>query len=148
MGFRLALATAGAYLDQVSVTYTEYLQLYRESWRQLHEETPRLQAYDYALYSTWNVSYQFIQQQSPIAAMLLQQWAYFANEDLWYELLDESGLEKPEWLEKLTENKLTFHTTLRLLCSHGLVEADRVLYRRLVESRGYNVHRCVHSWMM
>ncbi|KAJ6073234.1 hypothetical protein N7467_011319 [Penicillium canescens] len=146
-GLPLALATAGAYLDQVSITYTEYLQLHRESWRQLQEETPRLRAYDYALYSTWNVSYQFIRQQSPIAAMLLQQWAYFANEDLWYELLGESGPEKPEWLEKLTENKLTFHTTLRLLCSHGLVEADRST-SELVDSRGYNVHQCVHSWMM
>ncbi|KAJ5991482.1 hypothetical protein N7522_011689 [Penicillium canescens] len=146
-GLPLALATAGAYLNQVSVTYTEYLQLYRESWRQLQEETPLLQVYDQKLYSTWNVSYQFIQQQSPIAALLLQQWAYFANEDLWYELLGESGPEKPEWLEKLTENKLTFHTTLRLLCSHGLVEADQSTPEP-VDSGGYNVHRCVHSWMM
>ncbi|CAI7601022.1 unnamed protein product [Penicillium glandicola] len=36
-GIPLALATAGAYLEQVLVTCDEYLQLYSESWRQLHE---------------------------------------------------------------------------------------------------------------
>ncbi|KAJ5955828.1 Disease resistance protein [Penicillium viridicatum] len=147
-GLPLALATAGAYLEQVSISYTEYLQLYRESWQRLHEETPQLGAYDQTLYSTWNLSYRYIQQQSPIAAMLLRQWAYFASEDLWYELLEDSGPDKPEWLGALTENKLTFHASLRLLCSHGLVEADPATILQRVESRGYSVHGCVHSWMI
>ncbi|CAI7658082.1 unnamed protein product [Penicillium palitans] len=147
-GLPLALATAGAYLEQVSISYAEYLQLYRESWQRLHEETPQLAAYDQTLYSTWNLSYRYIQQQSPIAAMLLRQWAYFASEDLWYELLEDSGPEKPEWLGALTENKLTFHASLRILCSHGLVEADPTTTLQLVESRGYSVHGCVHSWMI
>ena len=80
--------------------------------------------------------------------MLLRQWAYFASEDLWYELLEYSGPEKPEWLGALTEDKLTFHTSLRLLCSHGLVEADPTATLQRVESRGYSVHGCVHSWMI
>ncbi|KAJ5753069.1 Disease resistance protein [Penicillium odoratum] len=147
-GLPLALATAGAYLEQVSISCTEYLQLYRESWQQLQKETPQLAAYDQTLYSTWNLSYQHIQQQSPIAAMLLRQWAYFASEDLWYELLKDSGPDQPEWLSTLTENKLTFHKNLRLLCSHGLVEADATTPLQHVESRGYSVHGCVHSWMI
>ncbi|KAJ5627818.1 Disease resistance protein [Penicillium lividum] len=147
-GLPLALATAGAYLEQVSISCTEYIQLYRESWQQLQKETPQLAAYDQKLYSTWNLSYRHIQQQSPIAAMLLRQWAYFASEDLWYELLKGSGPEKPEWLVTLTENKLTFHKNLRLLCSHGLVEADATTKLQHVESRGYSVHGCVHSWMI
>ncbi|KAJ5519835.1 Disease resistance protein [Penicillium fimorum] len=147
-GLPLALATAGAYLEQVSVSCTEYLQLYRESWQRLHEDTPQLGTYDQTLYSTWNLSYRYIQKQSPIAAMLLRQWAYFASEDLWYELLEDSGPEKPEWLGALTESKLTFHASLRLLCSHGLVEADPTTTLQRVESRGYSVHGCVHSWMI
>ncbi|KAK7398280.1 hypothetical protein QQX98_012352 [Neonectria punicea] len=81
-GLPLALATAGAYFEQVSMTCTEYLQLYDQSWLQLHEEAPQLPAYDQTLYSTWGISYKHIEQQSPIAAMLLRQWAYFSNEDL------------------------------------------------------------------
>jgi tetratricopeptide (TPR) repeat protein len=147
-GFPLALATAGAYLEQVSISCKEYLQLYSESWQRLHEETPQLPAYDQTLYSTWNLSYRYIQQRSPITATLLRQWAYFANEDLWYELLEGSSPDKPEWLEALIKDKLTFHASLRLLCSHGLVEADPPTTLQLVESRGYSVHRCVHSWMI
>ncbi|OQD99022.1 hypothetical protein PENVUL_c066G05161, partial [Penicillium vulpinum] len=147
-GLPLALATAGAYLDQVSISCTEYLQLYRESWQQLHEQTPQLAAYDQTLYSTWNLSYRYIQQQSPIAAMLLRQWAYFASEDLWYELLENGGSEKPEWLDALTKNKIIFHASLRILCSHGLVEADPTTTLQRVESRGYSVHSCVHFWMI
>ncbi|KAL4787743.1 hypothetical protein BJX76DRAFT_354003 [Aspergillus varians] len=147
-GLPLALATAGAYLEEVSMTYTEYLQLYNESWRQLHKETPQLLAYDRTLYSTWNISYGYIQQRSPIAAMLLRQWAYFAKEDLWYELLKDGGPNKPTWLQELTDNKVTFHATLRVLCSHGLVETDPSTGFQQVESRGYSVHGCVHSWMI
>ncbi|KAJ5765766.1 hypothetical protein N7520_005325 [Penicillium odoratum] len=146
-GLPLALATAGSYLDQVSMSCTDYLKLYDESWLQLHEDTPQLPAYDKKLYSTWNVSYSYIEQQSPLAAKLLRQWAYFSNEDLWYELLRESIIQKPKWLEELTSSTLTFHGVLRLLSSHGLVEALPPSSLQL-ESRGYSVHGCVHSWMI
>ncbi|PLB45240.1 TPR-like protein [Aspergillus steynii IBT 23096] len=147
-GLPLALATAGAYLEQVSVTCTEYLQLYRDSWQQLHKDTPHLPTYDQTLYSTWNVSYVHIKKQSPVAAILLRQWAYFDHEDLWYELLADCGPYRPEWLGEILKTKLTFHDSLRLLCSHGLVEADQSVVSQQVESRGYSVHGCVHSWMI
>lgn len=104
-------------------------------------------AYDQTLYSTWNISYRYIEKQSSVAAALLRQWAYFASEDLWYELLKFENSQKPEWLEELTESALSFHANLRLLCSHGLVEADQTTNLQYVESRGYSVHGCVHSWM-
>ncbi|KAL6406436.1 Nucleoside phosphorylase [Ilyonectria robusta] len=147
-GLPLALATVGAYLEQVSMTCTEYLQLYHQSWLQLHKEAPQLPSYDQTLYSTWGISYKHIEQQSPIAAMLLRQWAYFSNEDLWYELLKDGGVDRPEWLTEMTNNKLQFHGIMRILCSHGLVEADPPTTVQQAESRGYSVHGCVHSWMI
>lgn len=122
--------------------------MYRESWRQLQEETPQLAAYDQNLYSTWNISYEQIRQESPIAAALLRQWAYFSNEDLWYELLQEKGFQKPGWLAALTKDKVIFHGSLRILCSYGLVEAHSVTNLCGKEGRGYSVHGCVHSWMV
>ncbi|KAH7118698.1 hypothetical protein B0J13DRAFT_196969 [Dactylonectria estremocensis] len=147
-GLPLALATAGAYLEQVSMTCTEYLQLYHQSWLQLHQEAPQLPSYDQTLYSTWCISYRHIMKESPIAAMLLRQWAYFSNEDLWYEILKDGGVDGPGWLTEMTNNKLQFHRIMRILCSHGLVEADPPTTVQQAESRGYSVHGCVHSWMI
>ncbi|KAF4486445.1 Nephrocystin-3 [Colletotrichum fructicola Nara gc5] len=81
-GLPLALSTAGAYLSQVTTTCAEYLRLYEESWLRLQKGSPQLLEYDRALYSTWEVSFRHIQQQSVGAAMLLQFWAYFDSEDL------------------------------------------------------------------
>lgn len=41
----LALATARAYLDQVAVSLSDYLQLYKQSWVQLQESSPELDLY-------------------------------------------------------------------------------------------------------
>ncbi|KAK2036225.1 hypothetical protein LZ31DRAFT_437428, partial [Colletotrichum somersetense] len=147
-GLPLALSTAGAYLNQVSTTCAEYLQLYDESWLRLQRESPQLLGYDQALYSTWEVSFKHIQQQSRGAAMLLRLWAYFHNEDLWYELLREGGPERPDWLQDITEDKLNFNATMRVLCEHGVVEADPPTKESGVDSRGYSVHGCVHAWMI
>ncbi|KAM0741615.1 hypothetical protein ACQRIT_004472 [Beauveria bassiana] len=97
-GLPLAIATAGAYLHQVTISCAEYLQMYHDSWLQLHEETPQLLSYDQRLYSTWGISYSRIKQQSPVAAMVLRQWAYFSNEDLWLGTLysDQGRLREAE----------------------------------------------------
>ncbi|KAH9203401.1 P-loop containing nucleoside triphosphate hydrolase protein [Leptodontidium sp. 2 PMI_412] len=39
-GLPLALATAGAYLDQVAISLSDYLRRYKESWVQLQESSP------------------------------------------------------------------------------------------------------------
>ncbi|GKT51713.1 nephrocystin-3 [Colletotrichum spaethianum] len=147
-GLPLALSTAGAYLNQVSTTCAEYLQLYDESWLRLQRESPQLLDYDQALYSTWGVSFNHIQQQSRGAAMLLRLWAYFDNEDLWFELLQEAGAKGPDWLQDITEDKFNFNATIRVLCEHGLVEADPPTKETGIDSRGYSVHGCVHAWMI
>ncbi|KFA81334.1 hypothetical protein S40288_08305 [Stachybotrys chartarum IBT 40288] len=108
-GLPLALATAGSYLKQVTVSWAEYLQLYRQSWLQLQETSPTLLSYENrALYSTWNISYQKIEQKSQAAAMMLHLWAYFDNEDLWYELLHHEELEMPDWLKETVRDNTCF----------------------------------------
>ncbi|KAK1837689.1 NB-ARC and TPR domain protein, partial [Colletotrichum chrysophilum] len=146
-GLPLALSTAGAYLKQVSRTCGEYLRLYEKSWLRLQKQSPQLLTYDRALYSTWKISLEHIQQQSLSASMLLGQWAYFDNDDLWYELLRDGRSEGPAWLVEITEDELSFDLAMRLLCEHGLVEANPPAKETGRESRGYSVHQCVHAWM-
>ncbi|KAH6627252.1 hypothetical protein B0J18DRAFT_366270 [Chaetomium sp. MPI-SDFR-AT-0129] len=149
-GLPLALSTAGTYLKEVSTSWGQYLQDHTTEWGQLQKLSPQLRTYENrTLYSTWNISYASVRRQNESAAMLLRLWAFFDKEDLWYELL-RAGCTwvGPKWLQDLTETRLAFEESMRLLCSHGLVEAHSITAQRRPESRGYSVHACVHSWMI
>ncbi|KAH0533941.1 hypothetical protein FGG08_007450, partial [Glutinoglossum americanum] len=145
-GLPLALATAGAYLDQVSVSLSDYLRLYKASWAKLQKTSPELSSYeDRTLYSTWQLSFDRVKQQNELSAKLLRLWAYFDNQDIWYELLRHGDSEDPEWICELTEDELSFNGAVRVLSDHGLLEVDTSSQER-VEARGYSIHGCVHSW--
>ena len=144
-GLPLALATAGAYLDQVAIGCSDYLRLYKASWLKLQTTSPELSSYeDRTLYSTWRISFERVKRQNELSAKLLQLWAYFNNQDIWFELLRHGDSEDPMWIRELTEDEINFNSAIRVLCDHGLVEADTS--QEAVESRGYSMHSCVHSW--
>ncbi|KAL9084632.1 MAG: hypothetical protein Q9165_007987 [Trypethelium subeluteriae] len=145
-GLPLALATAGAYLKQMSTSFADYLRLYDEEWRKLQKYSPQVSSYDRQLYSTWQLSLDHIRQQNKHSAKLLQLWAYFDNQDLWFELLREGRSSGPEWLCQITEDELSFNEVVRVLCDHGLVEIDNSSKENGVELQGYGMHSCVHSW--
>ncbi|MCJ1348933.1 hypothetical protein MMC31_007166, partial [Peltigera leucophlebia] len=139
-GLPLALATAGAYLSQVSISLKNYLYYYRSSWLRLQQTTPDLLSYeDRALYTTWDLSFQHIQRQNKSAEKLLQLWAYFDNQDLWFELLAAGKEDGPEWFSTITSDELCFIEVTRLLCDHALIEPVN-------SSGGYSMHTCVHAW--
>ena len=148
-GLPLALATAGSYLEQASISIGTYLHLYETSWVQLHQEDPGLEAYsdrsDRTLFSTWQISFDRIRQQNKLSAQLLVLWCYFSNQDLWYELLCDGDMEHLPWLSDLTDNMLGFINAMRILCNYGLAETDPSSSAR-VGSGGYSIHPCVHSW--
>jgi tetratricopeptide (TPR) repeat protein len=121
--------------------------LYKQSWLRLQQKTPQLLSYeDRALYTTWSISLDHVKQQSSLAVKLLQLWAYFDNQDVWFELLREFQQDGLEWFAKLTEDQLSFDEAVRVLCDHALVEADATFRIDSTESRGYSMHSCVHSW--
>src|SRR6267378_5826558 len=145
-GLPLALATAGAYLDQTAISFSDYLRLYKASWAKLLMTRPKLNSYeDRMLYSTWQLSFDQVKQRNELSAKLLRLWAYFDNQDLWFELLQHGDSEGPDWIRELTKDELRFNRAVRVLSDHGLVEVD-MSSQELIESRGYSIHGCVHSW--
>ncbi|KAI1523851.1 tetratricopeptide repeat domain containing protein, partial [Pyrenophora tritici-repentis] len=140
-GLPLAFATAGAYLHLVPDSFAEYLQSYKESWAQLKQDTPQLLSYeDRTLYTTWGISFDHVKKQSSLATKLLQLWAYFDNQDVWLQLLQEGRDNAPKWFCELTRDRLVFNKAVRVLCDHALVEADTTLGEGGKESRGYGMH--------
>jgi hypothetical protein len=145
-GLPLALATAGAYLGQAATSFFTYLRLYEELWEKLQKTSPELSSYeDRTLYSTWQISFEHVERQNILSAQLLCLWAYFDNQDLWFELFQHCDSEDPDWIQELVEDELCFHGAMRILSDHGLVEVDK-LSLELLESRGYSIHGCVHLW--
>ncbi|KAH8767807.1 kinesin light chain [Hyaloscypha sp. PMI_1271] len=145
-GLPLALVTAGAYLNQAAISLSDYLRLYKESWAKLQKTSPELTSYeDRMLYSTWQLSFDHVEQQNALSAKLLRLWAYFDNQDLWFELLQHCDSTHPDWIRELVRDELSFHNAVRVLSNHGLVEVDKSSLER-IESGGYSIHGCVHSW--
>src|SRR5450432_4455997 len=145
-GLPLALAIAGAYLDQVAMSLSDYLRLYKESWAKLQKTSPELSSYeDRTLYSTWQISFEHVERRNVLSAQLLRLWAYFDNQDLWSELLQHGDSTDLDWLRELVKDELSFHGAMRVLSDYGLVEVEKSSLE-LVESQGYSVHGCVHSW--
>ncbi|KAH7027799.1 kinesin light chain 1 [Microdochium trichocladiopsis] len=140
-GLPLALATAGAYLKRVPISTRDYLRYYRESWARV---TSNLHLGSYAertLSSTWQLSYEHVQAQSPLAAYLLRWWAYFNNEDVWFQLLRAVSSTGPAWMRQLSE-ELIFNDAMGVLHDYGLVEPTTMFQ----QPQGYSIHGCLHSW--
>lgn len=134
------MATAGAYLSQVAISLKEYLHHYKTSWLKLQQTTPELLSYENrALYTTWDFSFQHIKKQNKSAEKLLQLWAYFDNQDLWFQLLAAGKENGPEWFSTITSDELCFIEVTRLLCDHALIEPVN-------DFGGYSMHTCVHAW--
>jgi tetratricopeptide (TPR) repeat protein len=145
-GLPLALSTAGAYLEHVSMTLSDYLRLYKASWLKLQTTSPQLESYeDRSLYTTWQITFDQIQQQNLAAASLLKLWAYFDRQYIWFELLRHINSPDDQWIQELTKDELNFNEAVALLCSFGLVDPDGALEQQF-GSGGYSVHSCVHSW--
>nr|POE83351.1 hypothetical protein CFP56_69358 [Quercus suber] len=124
-GLPLALATAGAYLSQSAITCSKYLDFFTQSWSKLQRLSPALITYeDRTLYSTWQISFDQIERRNSTAAQLLRLWAYFDNQDIWFELLNHKHDDKLPWMTDLIEDELAFQCCVQLLCDQGLAEPN------------------------
>ncbi|KAL5371635.1 hypothetical protein DPSP01_014120 [Paraphaeosphaeria sporulosa] len=145
-GLPLALSTAGAYLEHVTISCAEYLRLYETSWLELQTTSPTLSSYeDRSLYTTWQVTFDQIRKQNAASAQLLKLWAYFDKQDVWFGLLRHAHSADDKWIKKLTENILSFNEAVRLLCEYGLAHPEPS-FGQSSGSAGYRVHSCVHTW--
>jgi hypothetical protein len=140
-GIPLALARAGSYIAHVGISFADYLCFYKASWLRLQQTSLEVGEYRVrAPLLTLQLSFERIEQENELSAQLLQLWAYFDKQDLWFELLREGTSDAPEWLCKLKEDKLSFNQVLKVLRNHGLVEVNKSQEGN-IESEGYGAHR-------
>jgi tetratricopeptide (TPR) repeat protein len=136
----LALATAGAYLSQSADSFVDYLHLYNSSWDDLSQYSSGPVDYEErTLYSTWNVSFEQVQEQDPAAAELLKLMAFLDNQDLWYKLFQAGAGDAPAWWVDVLKSQARFNRAISTLHNYSLLEVS--------EGR-YSLHTCVHDWTL
>ncbi|KAJ5089535.1 hypothetical protein N7532_008219, partial [Penicillium argentinense] len=114
-GFPLALATAGTYLKRSTFSFQRYLEEYEKRWNIDPRHPPELPEYrERTLYTTWDLSYAFLEEKEPRAAKLLKLLAYFDNRNLWFEFFHGGLTEKsPEWLRETVTGEVSFQGEMK-----------------------------------
>jgi tetratricopeptide (TPR) repeat protein len=150
-GLPLAIAQAGAYLQQSGVGLGVYLTFYEQQWGELmqtrHQVDTPLQDYpDRSIWTTWTISFNAIREQDKATANLLLLWSFLDNNDLWFGLFTaaysasrKAAAEVSRWIGDLANSELKFTQSMQLLRSYSLVES-------VGDTASYATHPVVHRW--
>ena len=140
--FPLALDQAGAYIEETGCGLVDYLQLYQTHRKDLlARRGAQATNYPDSVATTWSLSFQKIEQQSPAAAELLRLCAYLAPDNIPEDLIRDGA---PYWsplLQQAAADPFTFNQMIELLLKFSFVQ-------RLVESRMLSIHRLVQTVQM
>ncbi|KAI4940892.1 hypothetical protein J4E91_011149 [Alternaria rosae] len=150
-GLPLAIAQAGAYLQESGVGLATYLRFYEQQWSELMASDDLADAplQDYperSVWTTWAISYQAIRERHEHTANLLLLWAFLDNKDLWHGLFatacSRSALVAKMlsgWVGDIASREIKFSKAMQLLCNYSLVE-------QMQETESYATHPVVHQW--
>lgn len=85
----LAIDQAGAYIATREIPLQTYLGLYEGNFRRIFGERPNpLWSYrDQTVFTTWEISFQAIEEKNKESAELLSLCSFLHNEDIWEEML-------------------------------------------------------------
>lgn len=142
-GLPLALATAGAYLRTSPMTFGRYLREYEERWNIDPYRPVRLPEYqDRTLYTTWNLSYMRLKEEDSGAAELLKLFAYFDNQNIWFDLLHAGGSDDlSRTLRDVLASESRFFSAMKTLTDYCFVEVQE-------STAMWSIHNCVHDWTL
>ncbi|CAN9307788.1 unnamed protein product [Alternaria alternata] len=150
-GLPLAIAHAGAYLQQTGVGLAAYLTFYEQQWSELmgsdDSAEPPLKDYpDRCVWTTWIISYKAIRSHDETTANLLLLWSFLDNKDLWYDMFaaacKASRVAKEQlsgWIGDIATNGFKFSQSMRLLRNYSLIEEVEMI-------ASYATHPVIHRW--
>ncbi len=143
-GLPLAIVQAGQYIRETGTTFQRYLCLYETSWSDLLAENPRLRDYpNGSIQTTWTISYERVKELDPAAAKLLELWAYFDSQDLYFVFLERGSQssETPDWFQDIVRSEIAFNRVMKTLIKYSLVESHQ-------GNESYSIHPVVHDWCL
>ncbi|KAK2591961.1 hypothetical protein QQS21_010333 [Conoideocrella luteorostrata] len=142
-GHPLALSMAGAHIDRTGISIADFLRLYIQPMlRYRGIGTGVSLCSGRTIYSTIQLSFEQVKRESQLSAQLLQHWAYFDNQDLWFELLQQGSSSGPNWFCQMMKDEPSFIQAVTVLEEYGFLQSQK----SDVESDGYSIHSALHWW--
>jgi transcriptional regulator with XRE-family HTH domain len=137
--FPLALDQAGAYIEETGCSLADYLHLYQTHRHALLSRRGRQATrYPASVATTWELSFQQVEQTNPAAAELLRLCAFLAPDHIPEELLTRGAPHWPTALQEAVADRFHFNQALETLLAFSLV-------KRLADQRLLSIHRLVQA---
>ena len=138
-GLPLGLVQAGAYIEETGCSLTDYLGLYATHRKDLlaHRSSLFLDFTD-TVDTTWSLSFQRVEQQSPAAANVLRLCAFLSPDAIPEELLIRGASELDTDTKAVTTDAFRFNETIKLLRRYSLVRRNR-------DTHILSIHRLVQT---
>lgn len=130
----LALEQAAAYIETNGKPLAEYLSLFRVRKTELLRRG-KPSDYPDTVATTWEISFQELEQQSPAAGALLNLCAFLAPDDIPLQVLRDAVEHLPEALADAVADEIALDDAIAALRRYSLIERneDRLSVHRLVQ---------------
>jgi tetratricopeptide (TPR) repeat protein len=136
-GLPLALDQAGAYIEETRCGLAQYLHLYSTSRKELLLWRGRFPLnHPDSVVTTWSLSFQQVQQESPAAAELLYLLAFLSAEAIPEDIITLGAKELGSTLSVVAHDPLLINTCIELLLRYSLI-------RRTPDTQSLSIHRLV-----
>jgi len=132
----LALEQAGGYMEQTVMDFRRYATLFEKRHRDLWKNQKAPNNYQATVSTTWSLSLEKLQVESPVSIALLQLSSFLAAEEIPAFLLHDGAKELPAPLAEAAAEEVALSEALAGLRRYGLIE---------VSDAGYSVHRLVQT---
>jgi tetratricopeptide (TPR) repeat protein len=134
----LALEQAGGYMDEAGTSLSAYLALFGARQAELLSKGVPATGYEFTVATTWNISLQRAQEESPAAADLLNLCAFLAPDDIPLDVITAGAEHLPEALSQAVTDPMKLDEALAALRRYSLVK---------VGDNTLSVHRLVQEVM-
>ena len=132
----LALEQAGAYMEQTKMSFAQYAKLFVERHQDLWEDQEPPDQYHGTVATTWEISLEKLQGQTPECVALLELSSFLAPEEIPLFLLLQGAGKLRKSLAKVASDEVALREALSHLRQFGLIE---------ISEEGYSVHRLVQA---
>jgi len=137
--FPLALEHAGAYIRRVpGKSMSRYLELFRTRRREIMQRDEEPFGYKGTVATTWEVSFQEVESESPGGAALLSLCAFLGPDDIPRDVVCAGAKRLPPELAAVVTDEIALDDAVASLSHYSLIESDE---------NGWSVHRLVQAVM-